>query len=374
MPDPEGHPQTDAGELAGGGHDPRQFEAMVTAVRDYGIFMLDPSGTVATWNAGAGNIKGYAAEEIVGRHFSAFYPAEDREAGVPAAALETARREGRFEGEGWRLRKDGTRFWANVIITAIRDEAGELIGFTKVTRDLTERRRTEQELQAFASTAAHDLQEPLRTVAGFTDLRVRRHADELGDEAREFLRHIESAVDRMSRLLADLLAFTRSANPVEPGPVPLAEVVEQVHGGLRASIEQRGARVELDVPTHAVVLGDRTGVQLVVQNLLSNALRFAASEDPLVRLAADESGGCWRVTVDDNGPGVPEAKRAEIFDPFVQLQRHEEGGAGLGLSICRRVADRLGGSVGVEDAPGGGARFWFRLPAVPGAPGPSFAA
>ncbi len=179
-----------------------EFRRLVSSVRDYAIFMLDPAGHIRSWNAGAQHLKGYEPEEIIGRHFSTFYTAEDRERRHPEHELEIAVREGRYEEEGWRLRKDGSAFWASVTITAVRDESGRLTGFAKVTRDLTERRRNEQalqkaveelrlsnaELDRFASIAAHDMTDPLRTISGFAEVLL--EGDPTAEEAQEYTQHI----------------------------------------------------------------------------------------------------------------------------------------------------------------------------------------
>src|SRR5881394_3922813 len=178
-------------------HGGRIYQLMVDSVKDYAIFMLDPAGYIASWNQGAQRIKGYDADEIIGRHFSVFYTEDAIEIGHPQHELEIATREGRFEEEGWRVRKDGTLFWANVVITALFDGEGRHVGFGKVTRDLTERRALQQDLmrsnaglQRFAALAAHDLAEPLRTIGGFADLIHSRYGDELPAEAIPFLEQI----------------------------------------------------------------------------------------------------------------------------------------------------------------------------------------
>jgi PAS domain S-box-containing protein len=354
-----------ARELEKANRELRQFHLMVASVRDYAIFIIDPGGYVATWNAGAERFKGYTPEEIIGQHFSVFYTEEDREANRPAELLGIAAREGRVEEEGWRVRKDGTRFWANVVITALRDERGVLVGYAKVTRDLTERREAQRELEMFSSSAAHDMQEPLRTISGFAELLARRYGDDLPEEALEYLGHMANASDRMQRLITDLLAYARSGAATTPRePVPLTEALANVVDGLAGTLRDRDTQLVTGVPEDAVVCGDRFGIELVLQNLIGNAVKFAAREAPRVEVAAERAGESWLLTVADNGPGIPADAQERIFDPFVQLTVGEERGTGLGLSICRRVVDRHGGSIGVDSRPGEGSRFWVRLPAL----------
>jgi PAS domain S-box-containing protein len=345
----------------------QQLALLVDSVTDYAIFLLDPEGNVLTWNPGAERTKGYTAAQIIGEHFAVFYTEEDRADGAPAAALAAAARDGRFEEEGWRVRGDGDRFWASVLVTAVRDDAGRLLGFGKVTRDLTELRAAQQELELFASTAAHDLQEPLRTITGFTELLERRHGAALPPDGREFLGHIVGAAERMQRLISDLLAFARSGRGgVEPAPVALADAATAVIATLHGALSERGVQVAVAVPADALVLADRPGIERLLQNLLSNAVKFADPERPEVAVAARRDGGEWIVTVTDNGPGVPADQRERIFEPFTQLRRDDFGGTGLGLSICRRIAERHDGRIGVEPAPEKGSRFWFALPIASG--------
>src|SRR5947209_9360886 len=216
------------------------FRQLVDDVQDVAIFMLDGAGRVSTWNSGAERIKGYRPEEIIGQHFSRFYPPEAVAQGWPQHELEVARAEGRFEDEGWRVRKDGSRFWASVIITPLADEAGNIIGFSKITRDLTERKRTEERLEAsarrlersnreleqFASVAAHDLQEPLRKIQAFGDRLRTKCGETLGEQGRDYLGRMLKAAGRMRTLIDDLLTFSRLTSRAQAfAAVDLAAVV-----------------------------------------------------------------------------------------------------------------------------------------------------
>ncbi|HWI70512.1 MAG TPA: PAS domain S-box protein [Baekduia sp.] len=369
-----------AAALAASNVELEQFRRLVLGVRDYAIFLLDAGGHVTTWNAGAENAKGYSAEEIVGRHFSLFYTEEDRERGHPDEELRIARETGRYEEEGWRVRKDGTRFWASVVITAVRDDAGALSGYAKVTRDLTERRaadgalraanerlaRSNQELDRFAAVAAHDLQEPLRTIAGFSGLLAERHGAELGDAARKYVGHIAAAAERMSRLVDDLLGYARAAEPSgTDGDTALAGAVAAVQEELRVTIEERGAEVVVDVPADAHVLAEARDVEAVLRNLLSNAVKFADAATPRVTIAAAPVEGSVQVVVADNGIGIDPADRPRLFLPFQRLHSAADyEGTGLGLAIAQRVVERNGGAIGVDSTVGEGSRFWFTLPAA----------
>jgi PAS domain S-box-containing protein len=349
-----------------------QLALLVDHVQDYAIFMLDPHGVVATWNRGAERIKGYRAHEIIGRHFSTFYTPEAIARDHPAHELEVALREGRFEEEGWRVRKDGSRFWANVVITSIYDHDGKHIGFGKVTRDLTERRALQQDLlrsnadlQRFAALAAHDLAEPLRTIGGFADLIHRRYTDELPPEAIPFLEQIVAGASRMDALIESLLGYAR-AGELPPGDrfVPLEPVVRAVLEDLRAAIEAAHATVTIEIPEEAEVRAGEYGVALVLQNLISNALKFSNKPDPQIAVSAHAREALWRVSVRDHGVGIDPADRDTIFEPFRRGENSDAPGNGLGLTTCRRIVERHGGSIGVDSRPGEGSEFWFTLPAA----------
>ncbi len=356
-----------------------EYRRLVSSVRDYAIFMLDPSGRIRSWNRGARHLKGYAPEEVIGRHFSLFYTDEDRARDHPAAELAIARREGRYEEEGWRVRKDGTTFWASVTITAVRDDDGRLTGFAKVTRDLTPRKRAEDalrqaneelrranaELDRFASFAAHDMAGPLSTIAGFARLLMRAG---LPPAQAEYAEHIRTTSERLADMLERLLSYARAGQEqAVAAPVDLARATGQVLADLAGPIADRGVDLTVAVPPEARVMADARDVGLVLQNLIANAVKFAGAERPRVTVAAQDPGdGSWLVTVEDNGSGIAEADRERVFRAFERVgAAGERPGHGLGLAICQRLVERHHGTIGVDSEPGRGSRFWFVLPAAP---------
>jgi PAS domain S-box-containing protein len=349
---------------------------LIDRVQDYAIFRLTPEGDVASWNAGAARLKGYAAEEIVGRHFSVFYDDHDIQAGKPAWLLATAAAEGRVEDEGWRLRKDGSRFWADVVITALRDRTGKLRGFAKVTRDITERRQAEErlrhtaaelarsnaDLEQFAYVASHDLQAPLRTVISYSQLLSRRYAGRLDADADEFIRYVLLGARRMQNLIDDLLAYARvgSARLVRV-PTDLNTLVDQVIGDLRLVDDQGAVITRGELPTLSV---DAHQLSQVFQNLLGNAVKYRGPDPVRVDVSAVRSGADWVLSVRDNGIGIDAAHADRIFLIFQRLHAQDDyEGTGLGLAICKRVIERHGGRIWVESQPGSGATFRFTLPA-----------
>ena len=347
------------------------FRLLVENVRDYGIFMLDPTGVIVSWNTGAERIKGYAADEIIGRHFSTFYPPEDNENGKPAFELREAAAVGRFEDEGWRLRKDGTRFWANVIITALRDDTGHLVGYGKVTRDLTERRKTEealrqanQELAATTYAIAHDLRSPLRALDGYSLLLLEGYADRLDERGMSHLNRIRSGAQRMGQLLDGLLALSRiGRGELLFQPLNLATLARSVIDDLRRF--ERDRQVSVLIADDLLAHGDPRLITVVLQNLLGNAWKFTRGRSPaeIVLGGAPQVDGYRAFFVRDNGVGFDPSHADQLFRPFHRL--HADAGfegTGIGLATVRRIIERHGGTVSAEGAAGSGATFWFTLP------------
>jgi PAS domain S-box-containing protein len=367
-----------------------RFRLMVEAVKDYGIFLLDPTGHVASWNEGAERIKGYRADEIIGKHFSSFYPQEALDRGWPAYELEVAKQEGRFEDEGWRIRKDGSRFWANVIITALYAEDGRLVGFTKVTRDLTERKRQEEalrqseasleqanrelarknrDLQEFAYVASHDLQEPLRKISAFAELLTADFGDTLAPPGLMYVDRIRDAAQRMTTLLRDLLTYSRVATRGAPfQPVNLNRIVEEVTSDLQILLEERQGQV-MHEPLPEIE-ADPTQMRQLFQNLIGNALKFhREGVPPVVRITTEtprqgaRAQDVQTIVVQDNGIGFDKQHLDRIFAPFQRLHtRREFEGAGLGLAICKRIMERHEGDITARSRPGEGATFIVTLP------------
>jgi PAS domain S-box-containing protein len=366
-----------------------RFRLLVEGVKEYAIYMLDPHGRIVSWNAGAERIKGYEAGQIVGHHFSRFYTVEDVAQGKPGRELKIAADEGRYEAEDWRVRKDGSRFWAGVSVMALRDGAGRLKGFSKITRDLTERKRIEEalarraealarsnaDLEQFAAVASHDLQEPLRKIQAFGDLLGAECGPALNDEARGYLERIINAAGRMRTLINELLSYARVTNKVQPfRPTGLGDVARQVVSDLEARLQESGGRVELgELPT---IDADPMQMRQLFQNLVGNALKFRRPEEaPLIRVHGrplmstdDATTGTCELRVEDNGIGFDEKYLDRLFRMFQRL--HPRGayeGSGIGLAICRKIVERHGGTITARSTPGRGSTFIITLPvAQPG--------
>jgi PAS domain S-box-containing protein len=333
---------------------------LVDAVQDYAIFMLDVDGRVATWNAGAERTNGWAAEEIIGQHFRIFYPPEKRVEQHPEHELEIALREGRYEEEGWRVRKDGTRFWAHVTITAVRDRDGHLLGFGKVTRDHSERREANARLEEantrllgaaddqsdFLAMTAHELRSPVGVLGGTAQL-LRAHWDELDEAERvELLDGMTTSASRLTRLLSDLLTASRihgTALDLKAADLDLEEQLTRIVNDAARSAEPGAVRLGTVGPRRIRADADR--LAQMVENLVSNALRYGVAP---VEISAEDADPMVAIVVRDAGSGIPEELRTKLFERFATSG---EGGTGLGLYIVRELARAQGGdaSYRVED-------------------------
>jgi len=395
------------------------YRLLVESVKDYAIFALDPNGYVVSWNPGAQRFKGYTASEIIGKHFSVFYPPEDLAARKPQIELEIAAEVGRLEDEGWRVRKDGTQFWANVVITALRGADGELVGFAKVTRDLTQRRAAE--LQAledarriaveealrraaemrstdlvdlldrtrrqaeeiehrrneadvanrtkteFLAAMSHELRTPLNAIAGYVQLLMLGVRGPLTDEQAIDLGRIQRSQQHLLSLINDILNFSRleaGAVTYEIGSVPLGTVLEAATSmiSLQAAAKQITLTLEPCPPTMRA-LADDSKLEQVLLNLLSNAVKFT-QRGGHVSIRCEAADDHVLTRVQDDGPGIPADRLADIFEPFVQLDRalgNPREGVGLGLAISRDLARGMQGDLTVESIPGKGSTFTVSL-------------
>ncbi len=364
-----------------------RFRLLIEAVKDYAIMMLDPEGNVASWNAGAEAILGYTADEIIGRHFSAFYPASDVAEGRPVRELEVALDEGEYEEEGWRVRKDGTTFWSSIVVTPVRTAAGGLIGFAKVTRDLTERRAAEERAIAdarritrietasrtkseFLSALSHELRTPINATLGYADLIDLEVDGPISDKQKDYLGRIRASQNHLLGLINDLLNYGR----IESGrvefhlaEVSLDEVIKQVLPMVSPQATSKKLAIERDrAQEDADAYADRARVEQIILNLLANAVKFTPAGGR-IRIGVRADAGRVSASVSDNGPGVPPDQQQAIFEPFVQVGRSLSGGhegTGLGLAISRELARGMGGDVTVKSNGKDGARFTLTLPAA----------
>jgi PAS domain S-box-containing protein len=344
------------------------FRRLVSAVGEYAIFMLDVHGTVVSWNAGAERIKGYAAHEIVGRSFETFYPTEDRATGHPRQNLEIALREGSHSEEGWRIRKDGTRFWASVVISPVYDDSGHHVGFAKVTRDQSDQREYEDERRRFLeerihllAVTAHELRTPTAVIDGSAGA-LHDDWDRMSTAERdELLAGIRGSADRLRRLASDL----GSASRVHEDTLELRPEILSLAGTLR-SARQRGlaagfdVRIDVEVPDHAELRADSVRLGQALDNLVDNAVRHGL---PPIHLRGVVDGHEVRIRVSDQGPGVPAELEPHLFERFAIAG--PSGATGLGLYLVREIAHGHGGEVEYLPPTGGQpAAFEITLPAV----------
>ena len=385
-PKPATHASSEAGRpLLPAREDDALYRLLVESLRDYAIFALDATGRVVSWNPGAERFKGYRAHEIIGRHFSTFYPPDDIASGKPEWELEVAARDGRFEDEGWRLRKDGTRFWANVVITALRAPDGTLLGFAKITRDLTERRLAEDRAiddarrvakseeanrtkSGFLAAMSHELRTPLNAIGGYTDLLLVGVGGEISEQQRQYLTRIRGSQQHLLAIINDLLNFSRvEAGQLvyDIGPTRMCEVLEAVTPMIIPQATAKGLEVVHPTGVEVVAMADTAKVEQILINLLSNAVKFTPAGGR-IEVSCQRVGDRVALQVLDTGIGIPPGDVESIFEPFVQVGRsltslHE--GTGLGLAISRDLAKAMQGELLVESKLGEGSRFTLWLPA-----------
>lgn len=378
-----------------------RYKLLVSNVRDYAIFLLDPNGTILTWNAGAEKLKGYTANEIIGKSFKTFYTDVDLARNHPEHELEVAKKTGRYEEEGWRVRKDGTTFWANVVITRLNDETGKLIGFAKITRDLSERRKAEQALRdseerfrmasetlekrviertkelrqavesrdVFLSIASHELRTPLAILKLQHQLFERQISKTQNgmvpvEKVVEVSDLTIRQVNQLLRLVEDMLDVSRIATGrlrIDKLQGNLSDLVLTVFHTFATQFEDAHIKAESKIEKNIMANFDPHRIEQVIGNLISNSIKYG--ENSLVEISLRKVGDHAELAVTDQGKGISDEDQKRIFDRFERaVSANEVSGLGLGLFISRQIAEAHDGKISVESSPGNGTKFIVRLP------------
>jgi PAS domain S-box-containing protein len=364
------------------------YRLLIEGVQDYAIFMLDTDGKIASWNIGAERMQGYKSSEIIGQKFSRFYLAEDIERGQPEHALGVAAIKGCYEDEGWRCKKDGILFWASMSLTAVKNENGELCGFSVIVRDITQKMESEEkirklntelerrvgdrtaeleainrELQAFSYSVTHDLRAPLRHIENFLSLLKKNAGNNLDDRCQKYLQTIADSTRKMDKLIEDLLAFSRmDSTEMYELPVQMNDLIKVVLHDLQHDLE--GRNVEWVIGDLPLIQGDPVMLWLVLINLLSNALKFTRTrENARIEIRCSMTPQEHVFMISDNGVGFNMKDVDKLFGVFQRLHSSNEyEGSGVGLANVRRIIQRHGGRTWAEGCMDRGATFYFSLP------------
>ncbi len=348
------------------------YRMQVRELRGYAMFMINPQGLIMSWNAGVEHLIGYAEHEWIGQPASIIFTPEEKAAEVCDSEMRLAQETGSATDIRWHRHKNGTDFFANGFMNAIRDEQGMLIGYAKILSDETARKQLQDALtesntalEQFAYVASHDLQEPLRTMRAFAQLLTKEYADKLDAAGNKYVAFIAGASARMSTLLSDLLAYARlRTEEARPSSIALDEDLEAALTHLEQAITETGAVVTHDpMPTLAV---DRGQMVRLFQNLIGNAIKYhKPDQQPIVRVSAEQQTTEWVISVRDNGIGFDPKHATSIFEPFKRLHTSAEyPGTGVGLAICQRIVQAQGGRIWAVSSPGEGTTFSFSLPVV----------
>jgi PAS domain S-box-containing protein len=375
-----------------------RYRMLVENVKDYAIYLLDPQGVIVTWNAGAEHIEGFSAREIIGQHFATFFTPEDVARGLPQESLDRAGREGRVLNEGWRLRKDGSRFWSQGIITALHDEQGRLRGFSKIAHDITQQKAAEekirelneqleqrvlertaqleaanknlaaanQELEAFSYSVSHDMRTPLRHIAGYVEILQNEAGGRLDQPLREHLQTIAHSAKNLGELIDALLDFSRMGrSEMRFEKLDLARLVAEARHELRREAE--GRVIEWRIGPLPDARGDPVMLRQVFINLLSNALKYTRKRKrAIITIGAKAEGGETVCHIQDNGVGFDMKYAGKLFGVFQRLHSAREfEGTGIGLANVQRIIQRHGGRIWAEGVVDEGATFYFSLPGQP---------
>jgi PAS domain S-box-containing protein len=367
---------------------------IVDSVQDYAIFMLDSEGHIVSWNEGARRIKGYESKEILGKHFSVFYDAEDVAAGKCAYELKEAAAKGRFEDENWRLRKDGTKFWANVVITALRSPEGELLGFAKITKDMTDRKRQEDQLRMaqdglerevairtsdlrkaiaardeFLSIASHELRTPLTSLQLQQQILERQIAKTVGESfslvaVKEVAYMAGKQIAQLSHLVSEMLDASRISTgkwKLELKECNLSELVKNVFAGFIDEFKTKGILANLVVEENLTLTCDPSRIKQVISNLLRNAEKYGQKAP--IEVKVRRLGDSVDIDIKDYGPGIDPKDQIRIFERYERaIPASETSGLGLGLFISKKIIEAHGGNIRVQSAPRNGAEFVVSIP------------
>ncbi|WP_295121925.1 PAS domain S-box protein [uncultured Chitinophaga sp.] len=349
--------------------------SMTAEVEDYAIIRLDPQGFISNWNIGAERIKGYPSSEVIGRHFNTFYTPEDQEIDKAGTLLNTARDKGKAHDEGWRMKNGGERFWANVTITALHNEIGQIIGYTKVTRDLTDKKKGEdalknyneilrsknRELEELTYITSHDLQEPLRTITSLIELLSDTFLDHHDENVRSSFKFIHDAAARMRQLIKDILDYSRLGRNVNMKQVDTGALLKLVCDDLDLVIQERGAQIYYTAMP--VLTAYESELKVLFQNLVLNAIKFAKKDvPPEIYISAEVIAGGWQFAVKDNGIGIEPSHQEKVFVIFQRLHnRQQYEGSGIGLAHCKKIIALHKGRIWLTSQPGVGSTFYFTI-------------
>ncbi len=352
----------------------KRYHLLVNEVVDYAIILLDANGIITSWNKGAEKINEYKENEIIGKHFSVFYTEEDVKQNKPLKALTDAKQNAKYVSEGWRVKKDKSLFWADVVLTKLVDEKGHLSGYVKITRDLTEKKnaqeellhkteelkRSNTELEQFAYVASHDLQEPLRMITSYVQLLEKRYKDKLDEDANEFINYAVDGASRMQTLIYSLLEYSR-INRVKPfTDIDLDDVLHEVINDLSVLIKETDTKISWGAMP--IIYGDTVLIGQLFFNLIANAIKFRNEKPPEITISCQKRNNEYLFAVKDNGIGIKKEYAEKIFVIFQRLHSKEKyPGTGIGLAVCKKIVERHEGSIWIDSEPNVGTTFYFTI-------------